>query len=372
MGAHNLPHLASVGLRSMLPNSTRRFFFAPKSPSSLSVSEVYHLLGPRGEAPLNLALIDVALISGAPAAATNNAMSDGQITAYATFSRYEDGATAEAVPKSLLMGGEAELMRDALLALVDFGHGHDFGAAHKRALRMLASNPGRARALYLAVDFRKKHGALDTLNDAADVGKYGIATVLQMLRPLVTATAPGLNGEIQRLPMGMRHVASYADEFFRSWGNMYWCCNPWSGLLFFIALLISSPFLAVAAAIGVMTSSLAGRALGAGIGLLKLGLLQFNAITISMVIAYNHARTPPFVADPTAAEYVSCIAMAVIGSVAMTLITLICNSTSIKFFGVIPVGLPSNPYPTPPYPNRPSPNPNPNPYANPNPSYTRP
>lgn len=50
------------------------------------------------------------------------------------------------------------------------------------------------------------------------------------------------------LPAGLlRNAALYlVNDFFRSFGNMFWCCNPLSGLCFFLAVLVFEPFQACA------------------------------------------------------------------------------------------------------------------------------
>ena len=50
-------------------------------------------------------------------------------------------------------------------------------------------------------------------------------------RSLFTGTAPGLNTQLAKLPIGLKEpVELLFNDFFRSFGNMYWCCNPWTGL----------------------------------------------------------------------------------------------------------------------------------------------
>jgi urea transporter len=127
--------------------------------------------------------------------------------------------------------------------------------------------------------------------------RYGFRDHLLSIRPCFFGTASGLNAVIKRklacFPITRNLTIFVFNDILRGYGNMYWCCNPWTGLLIFIALLLEDQFSALCCFVAVLASILWGRALGAPPILLELGLIQYRAILVAQLVLYRDIATPP-------------------------------------------------------------------------------
>ena len=281
-------------------------------------------IGPRGSSVLlNLDTISVACISGGK-------VSDGstmnQISAYGAYAQYSTGGTRQllrSTASNMVVGADATLARNALHDLHFLERGSVFTASQRAALRTLSTDASRAARLYAG-------------------NRLSLAEACHLLRPYFVGTCPDLNGAIGRLPNGLRQVAMYVfNDLLRSFGNVFWCCNPWSGLCFLLAIAVSSPFQAVVALVACVVGGLTGEALGAGRGMMALGLLQFNGIIVAQNIAYSHRRSPPFEdAWVEVAPSLGVIGLVIASSAFATLLSLVINPLIIRHFGIIPVSMP--------------------------------
>lgn len=223
---------------------------------------------------LNLDAVDVVMISG-------GVVSDGssmhEIKSYGAYAEYGTSIKRKvATSSTFLIGEDARLMRNALHNLRYLGRGPIFTAGERVGLRTLSTDAPRAARLYSGV-------------------RLNLVEVMTVLRPLLFGTCPDLNSLIKRLPTGVRQPVMYIfNDVLRSMGNVFWCCNPWSGLCFLLAAYVTSSFQAIVMLVACVAGGLMGEALGAGRGMMALGLLQFNAIIAAQYIAYNHRRSPPF------------------------------------------------------------------------------
>jgi urea transporter len=113
-----------------------------------------------------------------------------------------------------------------------------------------------------------------------------------LARPFLFGTASGLNAEVRlrldRFPLLRDLCIFILNDVLRGYGSMYWCCNPWTGLLLFIALLLESRYDSLCCLFAVLMCNLFGRIIGAPLILLELGLLQFKAMALAQIIAHRH------------------------------------------------------------------------------------
>ena len=113
-------------------------------------------------------------------------------------------------------------------------------------------------------------------------------------RSLFFGTASGLNRQLEALPWWLHIVVRpFFNHFLRSFGNMYECCNPWTGLLFFIALWYEDRWQLLVCSLAVISSMTVPWAIGSAPQIRSLGLLQVHAIGISQWWAYFHQFSPP-------------------------------------------------------------------------------
>jgi hypothetical protein len=122
-------------------------------------------------------------------------------------------------------------------------------------------------------------------------------SALLKVRPLFFGTASGLNSFVRRrlshAPVACRVTLFVLNNCLRSYGQVYWCCNPWAGLILFVALWIDDTWMALICLLAVLMCNLTARLLGAAPILLELGLQQLKCITQAQLIAYYNQNTPP-------------------------------------------------------------------------------
>lgn len=295
-------------------------------------------------AALNLATIGFAEISGRGLKAESE-----QIRAYAAYEQYSAGGAASVKKGGLLVRSDALLVREALYQLHNLVRDSGVSEAKLKAIRLISEDAERARKIFLAADMQQG-GLASAIDDGLEIADYAFDSFLRMARPLLVGTCPGLNPAINKLPFPMRPIAYYLmNDFFRSFGNLFWCCNPWSGVLFFFAIACSSDpssgevhsdasYQAAICAVAVVVSGLTGELMGAGRGIMALGLLQFGCIISCQVVTHQLIHTPS--ADSAAEVDASSYVLVVITSVLTTFFTLVMNSFVIQLTGVIPYALP--------------------------------
>lgn len=116
----------------------------------------------------------------------------------------------------------------------------------------------------------------------------GLRTAILKLRPLVFGTAAGLNGavavQLGRRPLARSVALLVLNDILRGYSEMFYCCNPWCGLLVFAALGLEDSWMALCAFVGCCSCVLAGRLLGVAPSLLRFGLLQFRCMFAAQII----------------------------------------------------------------------------------------
>jgi urea transporter len=295
----------------------------PRFQKPLSEKEVETLIGgdPTSLSPLNLNTINLTAITGLKK--RDRSATLGQTAPYGEFIKSE-AETIDMKKSTVLRDNDAQLFRTAIyLASKAINY-------QGQQILKLASTEELTQ---MAAD--KQAAAKESLQDLGQEFK-------QWSRSIV-GTCPELNSSITKLPWGLRQIVFFfLNDFFRSFGNLFWCCNPWSGICFLVAILVSDGpmsqnfFQASVAAEAVVVGTLTGNALGASKGMMQLGLLQFACILASQYVAYHHVRSPPF------AESASLGAFGVVAvcSVLTSLFGLLVNPIVIKVTGIIPFSMP--------------------------------
>jgi urea transporter len=102
--------------------------------------------------------------------------------------------------------------------------------------------------------------------------------------------------------------------------------TPWTGLLVFIAVVITDRWQVIALTVGVLTSTLLAYFLGLSEFAIDTGLVQINACLVSQVVAYHHVGSPPFDTTCNISEMSYGVVMIVISSSIPTFISHTLNS----------------------------------------------
>mmetsp|Transcript_25221 Transcript_25221/g.41761 ORF Transcript_25221/g.41761 Transcript_25221/m.41761 type:complete len:918 (-) Transcript_25221:453-3206(-) len=277
-------------------------------------------IGERGSSRgLNLFFVDLERVSGGKPRA---AASLGQFEVYGVFAQLASKrrpAGWEQLRNQLLRGDSALMVRGALYDTLQLGHGPLLSASQKRGLRSLASDPDLSNLSgNLGVDFAVRKDAL------------------RILRPYFVGTCPDLNSIIRTImPRPLHWLTLYIfNDLLRSYGNLFWCNNPWTGVCALLAIALTDRFFLVVSLVACVTSGLTGKAFGASRGATMFGLLQWASILVALNVAYNHARSPPF-DDAWTPEVFALVCAA---SACTAFLGLVFNSFIISVFDIIPAG----------------------------------
>ena len=181
----------------------------------------------------------------------------------------QEAARNAALPRkrTVLDGADAALMRQALHHLNGMTRDESISNDCKLGIRLLRRARARAVSLLLPA--------------TPSLLRAGFGVNANFVRRVLVGTAPGLNPLLCSLniPRGLKLVTTYlANDFFRGFGQTFWCCNPWSGACFLLAILNYDAWLALAVSFACVVAGLTASAAGTPHGIVALGLTQFDAM----------------------------------------------------------------------------------------------
>ena len=152
---------------------------------------------------LDLGTVDMVMICGFEPSDGSNIQ---EICAYAAYTTYgTDSKKKSSRWSNLLTGTDARFMRNALHDLRLLGRGSIFTDAQRAGLHAIQTDAKRAASLYAG-------------------RRLSLKEVVDLLRPYLLGTCPGLNSLIDQLPNGVRQPVMYVfNDLLRSMGNIFWC-----------------------------------------------------------------------------------------------------------------------------------------------------
>lgn len=281
---------------------------------------------PTDTTPFDLAAVPLALIG---LTEDDGEGKLAEISAYAAFGEVVSGnrLNVEVSKKVTLHGAQGQTFRGALYKCYSLMHDGIHGGG-----------------VLLTPEERGVVCALTKQQPAAADMSFGerVRSSLLAARPFFAGTAMGTKTwAAQHLHAYPKLTAAWniVDEFGRSFGNLLWICNPIAGWFTFAAILLEDRWQALASTWAVLVSSIFCRAIGASVGLLNLGLVQFVCVINAQKIAYNHQDTPPQDESWDAHKVAKGLVLITLSAVFTSILVLVFNTLFIPRMGMPPMSL---------------------------------